>query len=268
MSTASGDILGQILFLGTGSSQGVPVIGCSCTTCLSEDPLNMRLRTSAMISFEGKNFLIDAGPDFRQQALRYSIGHVEALFLTHTHYDHIAGVEELRIYNFKQQMKLPCYLSSVSLEAFKKHFYYHFSEKSEVSNYTAEFDFHTLDNQSGSFQALGKRFTYFVYKQGGMDVLGVRLGSLAYVTDIKEYSDDIFDNLRDLDILVVSAQRFGRSLIQFSFDEAVAFANRVGARTTYLTHLSHEIEYHHAEALLQQGIHLAYDGLKLSFTLT
>ena len=253
----------QLLFLGTGASTGVPVIGCTCPTCSSTDPKNKRFRTSALLTLEGKHLLLDAGPDFRMQALRHGITSLDALFLTHTHYDHVGGVEELRVFNFYTKAKLPCYLSGSSMEAFKKLFYFHFN-KPQFTNYTAEMEFHVLNSPTGQFELFGHDFRYFSYTQGGMEVLGLRVGGLAYVTDIKEYSEDIFDQLKDLEVLVVSNQRFGGSKIQFNFDEAVAFATRVAAKTTYFTHLSHDIEYHHAEALLRQGMHLAYDGLKLN----
>ena len=256
-----------LLFLGTGSSTGVPVIGCTCDTCKSDDPKNQRLRTSALLNLHGKKMLLDAGPDIRCQALKYHINAIDALFLTHTHYDHVGGVEELRIFNFLQKNKMPCFLSQASMDSFKRLFYYHFNEKSQFTNYTAEFEFKVLDNVKGSFEALGNHFTYFGYTQGGMDVLGVRVGNLAYVTDIKEYPETIFDHLQGLDTLVVSAQRFGRSAIQFSFDEACEFALRVNAKSTYFTHLSHEIEHQHGEALLRQGMHLAYDGLKIPISI-
>jgi len=253
----------SLLFLGTGASAGSPVIGCSCPTCTSKDPKNHRLRTSVLLTLNDKQILIDAGPDIRYQSLRAGLKTLDALFLTHTHYDHIGGVEELRIFNFRKKAKLPCYLSSSSMESFKKLFYYHFSNKSQISNYTAEFDFQVLEEREGSFELFGEKFEYVSYTQGGMDVLGFRVRNLAYITDIKEYPESIFDRLKGVETLIVSAQRFTPTPIQFTFDEAIAFAQRVGAKTTYFTHLSHDIEYSHADTLLRQGMHLAYDGLRI-----
>lgn len=253
----------SLLFLGTGSSAGVPVIGCNCSTCTSTDPKNHRTRTSVLLSLDDKLILIDAGPDIRYQTIRAGITTLDALFLTHTHYDHVGGVEELRIFNFKKKQKLPCYLSQSSMDSFKKLFYYHFTDKSQITNYTAEFEFHVLKDREGSFDIFGERVDYISYSQGGMDVLGFRVRNLAYITDIKEYSESIFNRLQGLDTLIVSAQRFTPSTIQFTFDEAVAFAERVNAKNSYFTHLSHDIDYQHADTLLRQGMHLAYDGLKI-----
>lgn len=239
---------------------------CTCATCHSKNPKNSRMRTSAIIQIGSERLLIDAGPDIRHQVMKFEIPTIDALFITHTHYDHVAGMEELRTFNFRKEAPIPCYLSAESMEALKKLYYYHFS-RSESSNYTARFDYTVFEAQSGEGVILGKKVNYFSYTQGGMGVLGLRIGGLAYVTDIKEYNESIFEYLKDLEVLIVSAQRFGRSNIQFNFDEAVSFIERVAPKKAYLTHISHEIEHQHAEALLPQGIEIAYDGLKTSFTI-
>ena len=255
---------GSLLFLGTGSSAGVPVIGCHCRVCLSRDPKNRRLRASALLRWQDKTFLIDAGPDFRQQALLYDIRQIDGLLLTHTHYDHIGGLEELRIYSFRQKGGIPCLLSSSSYSEVKKLFYYLFEQDGEVKNYTSKFDFIPLDGD-GECIFLGLPIRYFSYSQGGMKVLGFRIGDLAYVTDIKNYSPSIFQELQGLSCLVLSALRFTNSNIQFSIDEAIDFAEKVGAKNTYLMHMSHDIEYSHLYNLLPASITLAYDGLELPF---
>lgn len=251
-----------LLFLGTGSSSGVPVIGCDCPVCTSKDHKNRRLRASVLLRWHGKQFLIDAGPDFRQQALKYNIRHVDGLLLTHTHFDHIGGLEELRIYNARQKCAIPCLLSSDSYSEVEKLFYYLFEKGIEHKNYTSNFDF-TLLGEKGEVSFLGLPVRYFSYSQGGMKVLGYRFGNFAYVTDIKNYASDIFKELEGLSCLVLSAQRFTESRIQFTIDEAIDFAKRVGAKKTYLMHLSHDIEYNHLLTLLPESITLAYDGLVL-----
>lgn len=255
----------ELQFIGTGSSAGVPVMTCNCRICHSKDPKNQRFRTSAVVQLGSKRLLIDAGPDIRQQVIRFDIPVIDALFVTHTHYDHVAGMEELRTFNFRKEAPIPCYLSAESMEAIKKLFYYHFIRR-ENSNYTAQFDYTVLDKPAGVDHILGQEVSYFSYTQGGMGVLGLKIGGLAYVTDIKEYDESIFDYLRNVEVLVVSAQRFGRSSIQFSFDEAISFIERVAPKRAYLTHLSHEIEHQHAESLLPPEIRIAYDGLKTSFS--
>lgn len=252
----------SLLFLGTGSSAGVPVIGCHCSVCTSKDLKNRRLRASVFVRWKGKQLLIDAGPDFRQQALRYDIRHIDGLLLTHTHFDHVGGLEELRTYNAKQQCAIPCLLSSASYAEVQKLFYYLFEKGGEMKNYTSAFDFTVLE-EKGEVSFFGLPVRYFSYSQGGMKVLGYRFGDFAYVTDIKKYTDDIFKELEGLSCLVLSAQRFTESRIQFTIDEAVDFAKRVGAKKTYLMHLSHDIEYNHLLTLLPESITLAYDGLVL-----
>jgi phosphoribosyl 1,2-cyclic phosphate phosphodiesterase len=256
----------SLLFLGTGASAGVPIIGCHCPVCTSKDPKNRRLRASALLRWQDKCFLIDAGPDFRQQALQYDIQRIDGLLLTHTHYDHVGGLEELRIYNARQKSAIPCLLSSASYSEIKKLFYFLFESSQEgngeVKNYTSKFDFKTLE-EKGEVSFLGLPVRYFSYSQGGMKVLGYRFGNLAYVTDIKNYSNDIFRELEGLSCLVLSALRFTSSQIQFTIDEAIDFAEKVGAKKTYLMHLSHDIEYSHLRNLLPASITLAYDGLVL-----
>jgi phosphoribosyl 1,2-cyclic phosphate phosphodiesterase len=257
--------MGSLLFLGTGASSGVPVIGCSCPVCTSSDPKNRRLRASILIQMQQKTLLIDAGPDFREQALSHQITHLDGLILTHTHYDHVGGLEELRIYNFMQKMALPCLLSRESFQSVQKLFYYLFEPKQDRVNFTSSFDFHPLDDLRGVVQFLDLPIRYFSYEQSSMQVLGCRFGDLAYVTDIKHYPDTIFHDLEGVSTLILSGLRFGSSAMQFSIDEALDFAAKVGAKMTYLMHMSHDIEFTHIASLLPQNIRPAYDGLSISF---
>lgn len=258
--------VGQFLFLGTGSSGGAPVIGCRCSVCTSSHPRNKRLRSSGLLSIGHKKLLVDAGPDFREQALRYNISSLDALFLTHTHYDHVGGLEELRAFTLKSDRRLPCFLAEESFESIQKLFYYHFREKESVSNRTAEFDYRVLPGSSGTFRCMDESFEYIHYTQGSMPVLGFRVGSFAYVTDIKEYSDVCLEKVRGVDILVTSALRFGHSRVQMNVDEAVDFIEAVGAKKAYLMHMSHEIDYEYLAALLPPSIEPAYDGSTIAFS--
>ncbi len=263
------DRKGTLLFLGTGASSGIPVIGCDCAICQSSDPKNQRMRAAVRIQYEDKTVLIDAGPDFRQQALRYAIRRVDGLMLTHTHYDHVGGLEELRIYNFRQKQAIPCLLSAESYQEIEKLFYYLFENKESngIKNYTSQFEFLSLKETKGQILFCGLPVRYFSYIQGGMKVLGYRLGDLAYVTDIKHYPETIFEELQGLKTLVVSALRARSSTIQFSIDEAIEFAKKTGAQETYLMHMSHEIEHTQLLQMLPPSITAAYDGLELTFTL-
>jgi len=257
---------GKIRFVGTGGSAGVPMIGCECGTCRSDNPKNQRLRTSATIVVDGKTLIIDASPDFREQALRYKIQSPHALFLTHTHYDHVGGLEELRSYTIHTHTAIPCYLSRSSFDNVKKLLYYHFTPKSEEVNFTAMFDFRVLDDSSGVFNIDEVEVKYFSYSQGTMAVTGFRIGGLAYVTDIKEYDPSLFSHLADLDVLVVSAVWRTPSKMQMTVEEALAFQQKVGAKRTYFIHLSHDIEYTKVSGSLPAGVSLAYDGLEVEFS--
>jgi len=258
---------GVIEFLGTGASTGVPLIGCQCNVCASNNLKNRRLRTSVRIFAKDKEFLIDATPDFRQQALTYGIDIPDALLLTHSHFDHIGGLEELRVYNVKYQRPIECYLSNATFLNLKKLFYYHFGGEGRDKNYTAEYTFHPFEHDSGTFDIDGINVQYFSYAQGNMPVTGFRIGALAYITDIKQYDTSIFSYLKNLDVLVISALRFSESKMQMTFDEALSFVKMAQPKKTYFTHLSHDIEFEKVSSTLAQEIMLAYDGLRVEFSL-
>lgn len=256
---------GKLLFLGTGASTGIPVIGCSCKTCTSENPKDKRLRTSALIRCSGKSILIDSGPDIRRQALAHHITTLDGLILTHTHFDHIGGLEELRTYNFIQKAPISCLLSQESLNDLKQLFFYIFSEKMHGKNFTSEFDFQLLSQPSGEVELNGLPVRYFTYSQGEMKVLGLRFGDLAYFTDIKQYTNEIFEFLKGVSTLVISALRFTPSHLHLTIDEAIDFVKQTGVNKSYFIHLSHEIEHEYVESLLPTHVHLAYDGLEIPF---
>ena len=253
-------------FLGSGSSSGVPMIGCHCSTCQSSDPKNLRLRSSVQIRAAGRELLIDASPDFRQQALRYHIPFPSGLLITHTHYDHVGGLEELRAYNIHTNQPIHCFLSHESYENIRKLLYYHFGQKSEEKHFSAMFHFHVLEEPSGFFDVHGLRVEFFSYSQGAMAVTGFRFGSLAYVTDIKQYDPSLLSHIRDLDILVMSAAWTRPAVMQMSISEALEFRRLVGAKKTYFTHLSHDIDYHKETSSLPPDVSLAYDGLEIDFS--
>lgn len=257
---------GHFLFLGSGSSGGVPVVGCSCNVCTSPEAKNKRLRSSGVLTLDGHSLLIDAGPDFRQQALAYHITAIDSLFVTHTHYDHIGGLEELRVFTLKNEQSMPCYLSQDSFSNIQKLFYYYFQKNETHANRKAEFDFRVLEGDSGSF-ALGEAIVHFMrYHQGSMSVLGLRVGDFAYLTDMSKYNDTLVQQLVGVRVLVIAALRYGRSRVQMNVDEACAFAASIGAKETYLMHMSHEIEYNELISRLPPNIMPAYDGLQISFS--
>jgi len=260
------DKVGKFLFLGTGASAGIPVIGCKCSVCTSLSLCNQRLRPSGLLRINGCNLLIDVGPDFRQQALKYRIDHLDGLLLTHTHYDHIAGVDELRIYYLNSKQPLPCLLSEESLHELKGRYNYLFKPVGHVPTLSAQLEFHLLEEDAGEIEFLQLKIGYMSYFQGGTKVNGFRLGDFAYVSDIREYDPSVFLALRGVRKLVLSALRSEPSPLHLSLDEAVAFAEKVGAEETRLTHLSHAVDHDITNRKLTPKIQLGFDGLEMEFT--
>lgn len=257
----------ELIFLGTGASAGIPLIGCHCHVCDSHDKKNKRLRPSCLLTINEKKILIDAGPDFRMQALTYSIERLDGVMITHTHYDHIGGLDELRIYYILAKKTLPLLLSQSSFNDLKKRLPYLFKEKNANASLPAQLDFQVLNEKKGNSSFLNIPFYFMTYEQGGMEVLGFRFGSLAYLSDIRYYSEDIFENLRGVDTLILSALKKTPSPLHFSVEEACLFAEKVKVKKAYLMHISHELEHAETSMSLPTNIELAYDGLKIEWTL-
>lgn len=255
----------SLLFLGTGASTGVPVIGCDCRVCTSTNRQNRRLRCSAVCQWRGLNLLIDVGPDFRYQALHNKLNTIDGLLLTHTHYDHIAGIDELRTYNYSMRQSMPCLLSKASKLDLEHRYHYLFAQKSSNDSGVANLELSSINHDSGSVEFLGVPIQYVHYKQGNMDVTGYIFDKLAYISDIRHFSDDIFDSLQEIDILVVSALRINASRMQFGLDEAIEFSKRTSAKQTWITHVAHDLDHMDGDEYLPDGMQIAYDGLRLSF---
>lgn len=256
---------GELLFLGTGPSSGIPRIACTCPVCFSSDPHNKRLRPAALITLGEKKILIDAGPDYRCQALRYQINRLDGVIITHSHFDHIAGLDELRVYYLQTRKPMPVLLSEPTYLALKQKYDYIFLERKEGASLTVQLDFQVLKSERGVAKFLGLEIGHLLYEQGGMPVTGLRFGSLAYISDIRKYPETIFKDLAGVKTLIVSALRKEPSPLHFSLNEAVEFSQKVGAEKTYLTHMGHELDHDQTNALLPKGCQLAYDGLKLDF---
>jgi len=256
---------GTFLFLGTGASTGIPRIGCSCPVCTSTSPFNKRLRPSGLVHVKGKSLLLDVGPDFYTQAIKYKINRLDGLLLTHTHYDHIAGIDELRIFYVLQNKPFPCLLSKESYEDLKKRYDYFFEPPTEAGSLSAQLEFQILEKDVGGTEFLGIQVHYFSYSQGGMKVTGFRIGDFGYVSDIRNYDESIFQELKGVRTLVLSALMQEPTKLHFSFEEAVVFSRRAGAQKTWLTHLAHFTDHEQGNALLPPEVRLAYDGLILEF---
>jgi phosphoribosyl 1,2-cyclic phosphate phosphodiesterase len=251
------------LFLGTGASTGIPVIGCHCAVCESPSAYNRRLRPSGLIRASNQTILIDCGPDFRQQALRYRIEHLDALLLTHTHYDHIAGLDDLRGFFFRDRRALKCFLSEKSFEELKRHYDYLFEPDDGVSITKPQLEFELLKGDAGSLAIDGMKIDYFCFMQCKMPVNGFRMGELAYVTDIRSYDEKLFQSLNGVKKLVISAISKASTRAHFSVQEAIHFAGRIKAEQAWLTHIGHEID--HEKTVLPSGVKIGYDGLEFEF---
>lgn len=254
---------GNFIFLGTGGSAGVPMIGCQCEVCRSTTPENKRLRSAALIQIKNKIFLIDVGPDFRAQALHYHIDHLSAVLLTHAHSDHIAGIDDLRAYYFLHKTKLPCFLSEETFQEVKLRYHYMLQPLTSGKSISAQLDFHILPHDFGEFVIDGVRFEYFSYYQTEMKVTGFRIGNLAYVSDIREYSEELIERLKGVNILILSALRHLPTKMHFSIEEAIDFSRKVLAKKTYLTHIAHDLDYQSTNAILPPDVRMSYDGLEI-----
>ena len=255
----------QLLFLGTGASMGIPVIGCSCDVCKSNSSYNKRLRPSVLIMTDNQKILIDTTPDFRYQALHYHIDTLDGVIITHGHYDHTAGLDELRVYYMRSKKPLPCLLSKETADDLKIRFPYILTSKPAKDRLISRFELQQLKAERGVSTFNGLRIGYMSFEQMKMAVNGFRFGNLAYVSDIKEYPETIFEDLEGVEILVLSALRLEPSRLHFSVDEAVEFSKRVGAQMTWLTHVAHEVEHEKTNASLPDNVQLAYDGLLIDF---
>lgn len=264
-SRGSGDIKGmKITILGSGTSTGVPVPACECTVCTSGDPRNFRNRASILVSTdEGTNILVDTSPDLRIQALTFKIKHLDAVLLTHSHADHIFGLDDIRGFNFPSGLRIPVYATAATLGVIVHRFNYIF-ELGEYYEGGALPQLDLFEIQDGvEFRAADNTILPLTVYHGQMPVTCFRIGNFAYATDCNRIPATSMDMLRGLDVLVLDGLRYEPHLTHFTIPEAVAIAQELGAKTTYLTHLTHTVDHDTVSAELPEGIFLAYDGLEI-----
>ena len=256
----------SLTFLGTGTSVGVPVIGCDCQVCQSNDPLNKRLRSSVVVRAGDITLLVDSGPDLRMQALREGLREIDAVIYTHSHQDHVAGFDELRAFCWRKTEPLPLHATAGCMESLKNMFGWAFFPVTVVDGYVRP-DARTID---GPFYYGDLKVTPLPVEHGTVETIGFLFeypGSrkVAYLPDVKRIPSDVMDLLRDVDVLIIDALRTTPHPTHLSLAEALEVARELNAGETWLTHLSHEYDATVAANELPSGVRLAWDGLRLSF---
>lgn len=250
----------KVTFLGTGTSQGVPVIGCECEVCRSLDYRDKRLRVSVFLEVNGKNVVIDSGPDFRQQMLRERINKLDAVLLTHSHKDHIAGLDDVRAFNFLQKEGMPVYGTSQTLEQIKREYYYAF--EGERYPGTPVLNLHEITETN--FAVDGIKITPLPVLHLRMPVVGFRIGDFSYITDANFIPDETFEKLKGTKVLVLNALQKESHVSHFTLEEAIVQSKKIGADQTYFTHISHKMGLHQqVNKEMPPAMSLAHDGLTI-----
>lgn len=251
----------EVTFLGTGTSMGIPMIGCRCATCSSSDPRDKRLRTSVWIQHNDKHIIIDSGIDFRQQALEHRIPSIDAVLFTHHHVDHIFGLDELRPINFLQQKTVIAYGTEQTKEHLKRVYPYVFEGHNCPSD-VPKIEYRIFDNRP--FQIDDLEIIPIPLFHGELPVMGFRLARFAYCTDVSRIPKESYDLLKDLDVLVLGALRNSPHPTHFTLAEAVEEARRIEAAKTYFVHMSHELRHKSMLEQLPPNMEPAYDGLTIT----
>ncbi len=244
----------HVTMLGSGTSTGVPVIGCTCRICRSENPKNKRWRPGLKLEMEDRVVLVDTPTDLREQALRFGLPRVDAILFTHSHADHIFGLDDVRIFNFRQRAPIPCYGSEEALRNIRRSFAYVF-EAGQEGGGKPQLDLLPVREP---FSLLGRTFVPVPVWHGSMEVFGYRTGSFAYVTDCNRIPDSSYELLDGVEILILDALRHRPHSTHFSVEQSIAVAARIGARRTIFTHMTHEVDQ---DDPLPAGVEFGYDGL-------
>ncbi len=247
-----------ITVLGSGTSHGVPMIACDCAVCTSSDPRDRRTRPSILIQYDSTTLLVDTSPELRLQCLANNVRRVDAVLYTHHHIDHLAGLDDLRRFNWLQKGPIPCYGQAATLERLRTMFAYVFEHDPEYPSAKPQLELRTID---GAISIGGRTITPIPLLHGKLPVMGFRAGDFAYCTDVSEIPAESWPLLKELDVLILDALRKRPHPTHFNLDQAVDHARRIGARRTYFTHMAHELPHEETNRELPEGMALSHDGL-------
>ena len=249
----------RLTFLGTGTSTGVPTLACDCPVCKSPDPHDKRTRPSVMLEFDGRVIVIDTTPDFRQQALREGMRRLDAVIFTHTHADHIFGLDDVRVFYFRQQVPIPIYADAPSLETIRRVYKYIFDQSYPYGG-IAKLDPRVIE---GPFELWGRQMIPLEVMHGNLPVLGFRFGATAYITDFSTIPPGTIPRLEGLDVLILDALRLRPHPAHSNLEQSLALVERLKPKQAFFTHIAHELPDHETNAMLPSHVRLAYDGLQL-----
>jgi len=252
----------EVLILGSGTSHGVPMIGCDCAVCRSDDPRDRRSRPSILVRTGAQCLLVDTSPELRLQCVAHGVDRVDAVLFTHHHADHVAGLDDLRRFNWLMRKPVPLFGTERTLRNVRRMFLYAFEAASDSPHSRPQLDLHTIDERP--FIVGGETIVPIPLMHGPLPVLGFRFGRFAYCTDCSSIPPDSMDLLRDLDVLVLDALRHAEHPAHFNLKQAVEAAGRIGAKRTFFTHMTHQLGHEATNRDLPDGMALAYDGLRFS----
>jgi len=250
----------KITVLGSGTSVGVPTVGCHCAVCSSPDPRDKRLRPSILVTYEGHNVVIDTTPDFRTQILRANVDHLDAVIYTHAHADHIMGLDDVRPFNFRQSRHIPIYAAGDTLEVIRRAFSYVFDETPR-NTYVPKLELHELDGSP--FDVLGVQFIPVPIQHGAAGIFGFRFGNAAYLTDHSGIPDSSMAMLQGLDVLFLDALRHKPHPTHSTVQRSIETASALQPRRTFFTHICHDLPHVKTELALPSNVFLAFDGLEI-----
>ena len=251
----------KLKFLGTGTSTGVPILTCHCSVCASSDPHDKRTRPSILLEYDGRAVLIDTTPDFRAQALRENMSRLDAVVYTHGHADHIMGLDDTRVFYFRQQVPIPIYADARCMATLRATFAYIFDGNYRYGG-VGKLDPHVIE---AAFDLWGLNFTPVTVLHGNLPILAFRFRNTAYITDVSEIPESSMPLLEGLDTLILDALRPKPHPTHFSLDQAVAMVERLKPRRAFFTHIAHELGHEATNSTLPPNVQLAYDGLQLEF---